>query len=100
MRYLRLKAEEVNISGSHQSTASIVAACVNNPPKGGFSPDVMRSRIRVLDALEDANGVLTLEDADAKTLSKCVAEMRWTICAQGILDFVDLVADLPSEAPE
>jgi len=92
MRFLRLLDDEVQ----GQSTASIVAACCNVVPKGGFTPATMRERLRVLDALEGAEGVLALEDADAKVLADCVRAMTWRVMDARILEFVDLVADLPT----
>lgn len=92
MKYLRLKSDEAG----GQPTSALVGYCIGQVPAGGFTPAEMRSRIRVIDALEAAGDVLTLEDADAAVLKTCVNAAKWQVIHVGILAFVDAVNDLPS----
>ncbi len=78
-------------NGESIGTADLIRMTLNNVPQGGLAPVDMRKRIRILDTLEEANGSLELEDADAKVLSDCVGQMRWNILDRGILNFCDAV---------
>ena len=91
MKYLRLKDAEF----AGVSTLQLVRACVVEVPKG-IKLDGMRSRLRVLDAVETAGGCLALEDADAKVLQAAVADMTWIKVDAGIVAFCDAVAEMPS----
>lgn len=95
MKYLRLKGDEV----AGISTADIVRTCVNHLPSGA-KVDELRKRLRVVEALDHADRVLALEDADAETVQRCVAGMVWTKVHPGIVAFCDAVANLPSKPPE
>jgi len=105
MKFLRLKEVEIPagvVSGKaigNISTADLVRTCVNDTPRGGLKVEDLRSRIRVLDALDRSVGCLSLEDADAKTLQSCVAGMRWTAVSREIVTFCDAVANLADEPP-
>lgn len=92
MKYLRLKSDEAG----GQPTSALVTYCIGQVPPGGFTPTEMRSRIRVLDALEAADEWLALEDADATVLKNCVNASKWQVIHVGILAFTDAVNDLPS----
>lgn len=95
MKYLRMKAAEVGTS----STAEVIRICVNEPPQGGMKVDEIRSRLRVLDAIDKAGTVLAIEDADAKVLQRCVASMSWKGVRPDILEFSDAVANLADVPP-
>lgn len=94
MKYLRMKAEEIGTT----PTADVIKLCVNDMPQGG-KIDEVRARLRVLDAVDRANGVLTLEDADAKTLQRCVAEMKWAKVRPDIVAFGEAVSNLSDTPP-
>jgi len=51
------------------------------------------------DAIDKANGVLHIEDADAKVLQRCVAAMSWKAVRTDIVEFVDAVANLSDTPP-
>lgn len=56
----------------------LVQDVVNHSPQGGFSLDETTARLRIRKALHDCKkSCLSLEDADAEKLKKCVREMRW-----------------------
>jgi len=95
MKYLRMKAEEIG----NTTTADVIRLCVNDMPQGG-KLDEIRARLRVLDAVDRSNGVLALEDSDAKTLQRCVGEMKWAKVRPDIVAFGEAVADMPSTPPE
>ena len=73
------------------SYANLLKLCVNQTPKEGFSPSDMRTRLRILDVLEKANGTIELEDSDSKITKDLVAQMKWTILSKDILTFTDEV---------
>jgi hypothetical protein len=72
------------------TVAQLAKSCVNAPTKEGFSTDDMRKRIKILEVLENATDVISLEDTDFQEAVKCVKDMRWGICDKGIIEFCDL----------
>jgi len=57
--------------------------------QSGASIDEIRKGIRVLDALDHANGVLELEDADWEHLKTKVIAMRWGVIDPRLVTFYD-----------
>lgn len=80
--------------GKKGSYANLLKAVVNAPPQSGFTADEMRSRIRILDCIEKANGKLELEDSDVKKLKACAKEMKWAMMNKEILQFCDDVEEM------
>lgn len=68
--------------------------CLGSAPAQGVNINEMRQRIRVLDAIEKANGTIDLEPADLPLFKKCVSEMQWIIVSAGIVEFVNDVEEL------
>jgi len=58
-------------------------------PRAGVTIAEMRQSIRVLDALESANGTLELEDADYEHLKAKIMAMPWAVVDRRILTLVD-----------
>jgi hypothetical protein len=58
-------------------------------PQGGIGLDEMRRSVRVLEALEHANGTLELEDADFDHLKEKLQRFQWGIADRRILQLVD-----------
>lgn len=59
-----------------------------DPQKGADIPE-MRQSIRVLDALESANGVLELEDSDYEHLKAKLGAMQWNIVDKRLVTLCD-----------
>ena len=95
MKYLTMKVDQVR----GQSTAAVLTTCVNGPTKNGLSVGEMRSRIRLLDAIDNAGPVLALEDAEASVLKACFDAMKWSVVDLGIVDLADALAGMPSAEP-
>jgi hypothetical protein len=57
--------------------------------QNGASIDEMRKGIRVLDALDSANGAIELEDADYEFLKQKVERMPWARIDKRFLQFYD-----------
>jgi hypothetical protein len=96
MKYLRMKANEIGSA----STAEMLKIGLNEPPPGGLKVEDIRSRLRVLDAIDKSNGVLALEDADAKVMQACVVAMKWKAVHPDIVTFTEAVANLADTPPE
>lgn len=58
-------------------------------PQAGAGIDEIRRSIRVLDALEGANGAVNLEDADYEYLVRRVKTAKFTSSNQVFIDFVE-----------
>jgi hypothetical protein len=65
----------------------------------GASIDEMRRGIRVLDALDSADDVLTLEDADWDFLKSKVERMPWAMVDRRFIEFHDDVMDAGDAVP-
>jgi hypothetical protein len=93
MKTISLKTHK-NPDKQQLNTKALIKAVVEQPPQGGFTSSDMRSRIKVLDALDRLNEqstVLELEDAEHEVLKKCVKEMRWGIIDGFIIEFEDSI---------
>ena len=87
---------DVEISTGKTNDYELMLTCLNNMPQGGFSPEEMHSRLRVVDVIkvdqeEGGTDSIELEDADAKVLQRCVEAMRWGVLDRGLLLFVERV---------
>jgi len=72
------------------SWADIVQQVIRRPLDGrGADIDELRRGIRVLDALDAANGSVELEDADWEHLRQKVQAMQWGFVDRRIVQFVD-----------
>lgn len=71
--------------------ADVLREVIRRPtdPQRGADIAEMRRSIRLLDALEAANGVLKLEDADYELLKTKVEGMPWNLIDRRIITFVD-----------
>ena len=74
--------------------SELIKACLNNVPQGGFTPQEMKERMKILDVLETANGTIDLEDADAKKMKDCVKQMKWGLLDKNLIEFIDSVEKL------
>lgn len=73
--------------------AGLLRACVSVPQQG-IDLDIMRKRLRVLDALEKAEDTIEVEDVDLKTIQDCVRGMKWNVVHRDIMAFADYILAL------
>lgn len=75
--------------------AEILREVVRRPlnPREGIQIEEMRRSIKLLDALDSANGTLDLEDADYSYLKQKIEAMNWNIVDRRILTLVDDVSN-------
>lgn len=71
------------------TTSELLRAIINSTPEGGFTPQEMLFRLRLLNALDSANGEMKIEDGDYEKLSILVKSMKWGVISQFIFDFVN-----------
>ena len=71
--------------------ADILKEVVRRPldPQRGADITEMRQSIRVLDALETANGTLELEDSDYAHLKEKLERMQWSVVDKRLVQLVD-----------
>jgi hypothetical protein len=66
----------------------------------GMNLTQMRSRIRVLDAVEAAgDGDIMLEDADFNTLSEAINSQQWALAKKQLLVIIDGVLEAKNAEP-
>ncbi len=106
MKSLEVKQTELKIEAESTELANyldLAMLAINVPPERGFTPEEMRTRIRILDVLESAKTQqveeVRLEDADAAKLQDCVRAMRWPKMHRQILGFVDDVLNMAAPVP-
>lgn len=72
-------------------TAGLIRTACNYSAKNGFSMSDISNRLRILNALEDAETKgckdLCLEDSDYRNLSALVNECKWNVVSKTILSF-------------
>ena len=73
--------------------AEVLREVVRRPldPQRGADITEMRQSIRVLDALETANGTLELEDSDYAHLREKLERMSWSVVDKRLVQLVDEV---------
>lgn len=71
--------------------AEVLREVVRRPldSQRGIGIDEMRQSIRVLDELDNSNGVLELEDADYEHLKVKLAAMQWSRADRRILTLIE-----------
>jgi len=71
--------------------AEILREVVRRPlnPREGIQIEEMRKSIKLLDAIDSANGTLDLEDADYGYLKQKIEAMNWNIVDRRIIQLVD-----------
>ncbi len=75
-------------------TKDFAKVCVNNPKEGGFTPDEMKKRIRLIDLFEEEKKEYQVEDADLQELKTCVSSMKWAIAHKDIVSFSEDIENL------
>ena len=90
--------KETDASERTMTYLDLAKVCLNEPPERGFTPDEMRARMRVLNAIEAAetqdSGCVILEDSDAAKVQACASAMRWPRMHRQIVEFLDAVASM------
>ena len=71
--------------------AQVLREVVRRPldPQRGADIAEMRQSLRVLDALDAANGTLELEDADYAHLKEKIERMPWNVVDRRLLQMID-----------
>ena len=100
MRYIEFKIVAIN-SNLTLDYKRLLLEYAQSPLPGGQGIGVaeMRKAIRVIDKLEAANGIVALEDADWEFLNQRVQAAQFTLAHKVIVEFVDAVANAPTEEP-
>lgn len=88
MRSIELKTLPGNPDIEYSSVLKEVLSRPVDQAKGADIQEMRRS-IRVLDALDRANGTLELEDADYQYLRDKIGNMHWNVIDRRIVQFVD-----------
>jgi hypothetical protein len=93
MKTLQLKKGELKMSGMDPkpvTTAELILAVLDTPPKTGFTFEDLKKRQRIDAALTAAGQetALQLEEADYETLKSAALEKTWPFRADFIVDFV------------
>ena len=91
MKTIQLKTSKEIINGQESviTTSDLFKAAINQMPQGGYTIDEMRSRFKLMDVIEKAEGELNLEDADYEKLKTLMSEMRWAVLSPFIMKTCD-----------
>lgn len=92
MKKLENKKTEIPGIPSYAELVKQVANFI--PAKTGATPQIMRERIRLIDAAERAGEFIELEDTDLECLKKIEGTVEWTIVHKDFVRFSDDVAVL------
>jgi hypothetical protein len=78
--------------------ADLSLIALNTPPQGGWTPDDMRKRLKVMSKLEDQKlgAKIKLEDAEFAELFAC-KDVRWKFMHKDVVAFDDYLIDLNNE---
>jgi hypothetical protein len=104
MKSLKLVPNEIPESTKPTSTLDMVLYVANySPPGQGFNAEEVGARLRIIDAVREAQArgadELLLEDADAAKLAKLAPVAQWTTVHACIPRFVEAVKNMPTVKP-
>lgn len=90
-----MKVIELKTVGDHSTFVIVQNICSGSPQ--GMNLTQMRSRIRILDALEAAKDAkdFRIEDADYSTLVEALNSTQWAIAHRDLLVVVDGILNAP-----
>ena len=94
MKVLKNKTTEIDVSTDSNDKVTFIhlaKACINNVPKNGLDVVEMQGRLDVMKKINQANGELSLENAEADVLKQCTKDMRWLIMHDDVIEFIDKV---------
>lgn len=98
MQTLELKETKIKVGDTPLTYDDLIRTCLDSAPTdrngnpAGFTYQELKTRMRVEKALDEADGTLKLESADANNLKAIVAQMRWAFRHADLLTFCDDVA--------
>ncbi len=88
MKSIENKTTTIAKEGEVKHTyADLLTNCLNNSPAGGFTPELMGARLRVIEAAKKGGPTIELEDADAKTAKDAVNSMKWGVMHADLVAF-------------
>ena len=98
MRKIELKSVEAVLMGEEQNFSygdmiKVLLELPENPEKGATIAEVRQS-IKVLDALDESDKEIELEDADFAYVLKRVRNAKWASANKVFIDFVDYIEGL------
>jgi hypothetical protein len=92
-----LKDVKIDIEKDNNNTkmwfSDLLTICINTPPpQSGFSGSAMRTRLAILDAIDDGKGkTMKFPDDHAKVIKDAVSEFKWIQLHKDIVAFIDAV---------
>lgn len=93
MKRIRLRKEKMSPQGveGEFDWTDVMRQIVQRPldPQKGVDIEEMRKSIKLLDILDDSNGVLELEDTDWEYLKAKTVAMQWAVIDRHIVRLVD-----------
>lgn len=74
-------------------TIDLLKVAINAPAQGGYSVSEMSQRLRLFDAVDQAeknnDGKVAFEDSDFEALKKLVKDTKWSVVSRSVVDFVN-----------
>ena len=99
MRKIELKkVEETVLINNKQikteiSYSDLLKVAINAPAQGGYSVSEMSQRLKLFDAVDQAeknnDGKVAFEDSDFEALKKLVKDTKWSVVSRSVVDFVN-----------
>lgn len=73
------------------TTATMLLACLNFPPQGGFDLATIRARTKIADIAEKVrpDETIVLEDADFVTAQIAIKQVRWSKLDRYVIRFAE-----------
>ncbi len=95
MKTLKNVTTELKKTETELTTYADLVRSVNNfTPEGGFNKNTMKLSLKIDEKLEQANGKIELEDAEADYLKGIVSKYPWAIKHKDVLAFVEAVESM------
>lgn len=89
MKKLENKTTEIANGEEKLTYAGLLKIVLMVTPQGGYSLTDMKTRLKLTDLLEKANGEIELEDADYTYLKPLLSNMKWGVVNKGIIELCD-----------
>ena len=86
---------KLGITPIEKKYSDLIIEIVNAPPReGGFTVTEMRSRLKLIEKLEKANGEIEFQHGELMKVKECLALMQWKFISKEIVEFTDAIEKL------
>lgn len=83
---------EIDANETKMWFSDFMILCVNTPPEGGFDGNTMRTRLSIIDSIEEGKQkTMKFSNDHVHAIKQAVEQFKWVQLHKDILAFIDAV---------